>query len=253
MHDRACPPQLKWFSKKNLNVSRQPMKEQRLREGDSVFTTSEFNWAELSDLRHTQDAIINYGIVCQNLWPMDQTPWILLKLYSTYGWLQYGITEKKRSTIICDHFDRIMANNADRAVGKLPPCDFFEQERILKLILAEEGLTQAPPITAGVSTEFGNRKNGGNGQQNQNGGKNSGGCGGRQQNKNKDSRPPAVCPNGRKVCFAYNRPAGCSNPPSNRAAGCQNSTTKMDYAHVCNEWIEATKTYCLKSHPRTQH
>ena len=250
MHDRACPKQLKWFSKKNLNVSRLPMKEQRLREGDSVFTTSEFNWTELSDLRHTQDAIINFGITSQCLWPMDQTPWILLKLYTMYGWMQYGITEKRRSGIVCDHFDRVMAANADRAVGKLPPCDFLEQERILKLILAEEGLSQSPPVTAGsAAAETENRKNGGGGQ-NRNGVK--GGRNGRQ-NQKRDNRPPLVCPNGRKICFAYNRQSGCSNPPSTKGAGCMNNQTKVDYAHVCSEYIESTKSYCLKGHPRHQH
>ena len=150
MHDRAQPRQLKWFSKKNLNVSRAPLKEQRLRDGDSVYTTSEFDWVDLQDVKSTMDALMNYGIVSQNLWPMDQTPWIFLKLYTTYGWMEYGVTVKKRTAIICEHFDRVSAANADRAVGSRPPCDYEEQERILKMILAEEGLSQNPPITAGV-------------------------------------------------------------------------------------------------------
>ena len=153
MHDRAQPRQLKWFSKKNLNVSRAPVKEQRLRDGDSVYTTSEFDWADLQDVKGAMDALINFGLVSQSLWPMDQTPWIFLKLYTTYGWMEYGITVNKRTAIISEHFDRVSAANADRAVGSRPPCDYEEQERILRMILAEEGLSQTPPIMAGAVAE----------------------------------------------------------------------------------------------------
>ena len=66
MHDRAAPKQLKFFHKKNLNVARNPLKEHRLRDGDSVYTSSEFNWAEVDDVKHLVDAIINFGIVSQS-------------------------------------------------------------------------------------------------------------------------------------------------------------------------------------------
>ena len=95
---------MKWFSKKNLNVSRALLKEQRLRDSDSVYTTSEFDWVELQDIKSTMDTLMNYGIVLQNLWPMDQTPWIFLKC-TTYGLMEYGVSVKKRTAIICEHFD----------------------------------------------------------------------------------------------------------------------------------------------------
>ena len=68
-----------------------------------------------------------------------------------------------------------------------------------------------------------------------------------------NDRPPAVTPNGKKICYAWNRTGGCSNPPSTRGAGCRNSRTGEDFAHVCSEWLPATKAYCIKSHPRHQH
>ena len=252
MHDRAQPRQLKWFSKRNLNVSRAPVKEQRLRDGDSVYTTSEFDWVDLQDIKGTMDALMNFGIVSQQLWPMDQTPWIFLKLYTTYNWMEYGIAVKKRTAIICEHFDRVSAANADRAVGSRPPCDYEEQERILKMILAEEGLSQNPPITAGavadaVSAAGGQANNQGQAKKNSQ----KGGRGGKKGGNG--DRPPPVTPNGKKICYAWNRTGGCSNPPSTRASGCKSSRTGEEFAHVCSEWLATTKAYCMKGHPRHQH
>lgn len=258
MHDRAAPKQLKFFHKKNLNVARNPLKEHRLRDGDSVYTSSEFNWAEVDDVKHLVDAIINFGIVSQSLWPYDQTPWILLKLYNTYGWMQYGIQEKKRVSIICDHFDRVAAANADRAVGRLPPCDYLEQERILKMILTEEGLSQSPPVTAGGFGQevsgFKGSTGGGQrgGQQGRGRGSGRGGRGGRYGG-NDGNRPLAVCPNGRQICFNFNKPGGCTFAPSTKGSGCKGANGQRDYAHVCSYYDTNTKQYCLKGHPKHQH
>ena len=257
MHDRAQAKQLKYFHKKNLNVARNPVKEQRLREGDSVYTSSEYNWVELTEVRHVVDALINYGIVSQYLWPYDQTPWILFKLYNTYGWLQYGIADKRRILMICDHYDRVAQANADRAVGRLPICDYLEQERILKMILTEEGLSQSPPVLSGASGLEADQR------QNSDGGGNRGGRGGRggqsgrgggAAGSGKRNRVPNLCPNGRQICFAFNKAGGCSFPPSTKGSGCKGADGKRDYAHVCNHYIQATKQLCLQGHSKaTNH
>jgi len=102
LHDRKLPLQLKMFSRQN------PLKETRVRENDRIFTaTAEYGWVELDNLRHVVDAVINYGIASQDLWPMVRSAWVLMKLYTCYSWMNYGIVEARRVKLICDHFFRV--------------------------------------------------------------------------------------------------------------------------------------------------
>lgn len=262
-HDRAQPKVLKWYHRRNINVARAPMKEQRLREGDSIFSTTDFNWAELTTMRHTTDALLNFGMVSQLLWPYDMSALIFLKLYNTYGWFSHvNVSEKKRVALVCDHFERVMSANADRAVSRFPPCTYDEMEKLLKGLLGEEGVSQYPPVFGGQEDSVNNgqasgqgqgqnnparqqrgaRQNGGGGN---NGGNNSGGSTG-------NNKPPAVTPSGGFVCFAFNKPRGCSNTPIANGGGCRNQQGK-EFVHVCQYYYPATRMYCLKQHPRHQH
>ena len=123
MHNRVHVKQLNYFHKKILNVARNPVKEQRLRQGNSIYTSSEYNWVELTEVRHVVDALINYGIA-----------------------------KRKRILMICDHYDCVAQAKVDMAVSRLPICDYLLQERILKMILTEEGLSQSPSVLSGVSS-----------------------------------------------------------------------------------------------------
>ena len=252
MHDRSVVKQLKWFHKKNLNVARNPLREQRLREGDSVFTTTEFNWEDLGTVRHVTDALLNYGIVMQYLWPYDQSAWLLLKLYMVYGWLQYGVSKKRRTAMICDHFERVSVANADKAVCKVAPCDYLECERLLKMVLAEEGLSLNPPIfhsEVEVAVR-GDQDRGGPPQRGARGGRGGRGQFGRGAAR---ARPPAVTPNGKRVCYKYNSREGCANQVNQNDTMCKNQHTQAEFVHACL-WVEAgTSNLCLKNHPKYRH
>ena len=272
MHDRSQPKVLKWFNKKNINVTRAPMKETRLREADTIYSTTDFNWADLTSMRHCVDALINFGMISQMLWPYDMSFLVFMKLYNTFGWFSHtGVSEKRKVGLICDHFERVMSTNADRAVTEGPPCTYDEQEKILKRLLVEEGLSQYPPLFDGGVEELGaaagrsqeGEAAGGPGrQQRAQAAANNGGAGGGGQNAGgprgarnggSNNRPPAVTPGGKLVCFGFNKPRGCANQPVGNGRGCKNAQTGKEFVHLCQYFYPETRMYCLQPHTRFNH
>ena len=229
------------------------MKETRLREGDSLFTTTDFNWAPLLTMVSVMDTLLNFSMVLAAIWPCDPTGTMLLKLYNSYRWMNYSIKEDVKIRIVCDHFRRISEANASRATEGNAPCKYYEMERILKLVLAEEGLDTSPPTAQTGSTESTSYPTPAQGGAAHNRGRsrpsgNQRGAGGAGQRK-----PPAVTPNGRKICFAYNKPQGCQNPPIGHTPGCKDPRTQAEYAHVCIFYFPSSSSYCMKPHPKSQH
>ena len=84
-HDRTKPLELKMFHRFNATVAYQPMVEERRKSQDNrVSTITDFDWQNLNSMTHVQDAILNFAIVTQNLWPWDHTGLSILKLYNLY-------------------------------------------------------------------------------------------------------------------------------------------------------------------------
>ena len=255
MHDRKVSLELKECSKHNISVNRIPLKETRLQQGNTVYSTSGYNWNELETVKGCYDALTNYGLINQMLWPYDLTALTMMKLFNVYSWMSYpNIKEAKRVQLLCDLFARTSESNVDLCVQKLPPCDYWEMERILKVLLREMGFPDSPPVTQYNTPQSGNQsyqagpsqKRGGGGGQQRGQTPRGGGAGARQK------KPAAVAPNGRQVCFNFQKQQGCSNPAA-AGGGCKNQSTQSDMAHACLWYYPSTQTYCLQGHPKYQH
>lgn len=261
--DRRLSDDLKVYSKHNVGVSRTPMKETKLREGNSIFSMTDYNWSDLTSMRHVIDALLNYSMLLQCIWPYDLTGSMLHKLYNNYSWMNYSISEAVKIKIITEHFRRVSEANAARASEDgSSPCKFYELERILKLILTEEGLNTSPPASTGG--HYGGVAAQGYQQQPANPGQGRGqaaGARGRGRGRSNQKgaggagakKPPAVTPNGRRICFAYNKPQGCQNPPLTNGQGCKDPQGGGEFAHCCIWYFPTTGVYCLQGHPKCQH
>jgi len=107
MHDRKVSLELKECSKHNISVNRIPLKETRLQQGNTVYSTSGYNWNELETVKGCYDALTNYGLINQMLWPYDLTALTMMKLFNVYSWMSYpNIKEAKRVQLLCDLFAR---------------------------------------------------------------------------------------------------------------------------------------------------
>lgn len=254
--DRRLPCDLKMFSKRNVGVTRNPLKETRFREGDTIYTTTDYNWAPLTNMRHVIDALLNYTMVLSCIWPYDLNGSMLHKLYNNYSWFSYNVKEEVKIRIIVCHFRRVSEANASRAAEEgSSPCKFIELERILKLVLAEEGLDTSPPRIVGASAEaYGQQQGQPRGQEGQARGKGKATRGSSRGAGSAGARkPPATAPNGKKICYGYNKPGGCQNPPATDGPGCKDPKSSAEFAHVCLWFFPSTGVYCLQGHPKHQH
>ena len=77
------------------------------------------------EVRHCMEAVLNYAIVCQTLWPADYGPLVMLKVFTDCAWGEgIGLSEKQRVAAIKRTFDDVARENSGRAVRKEEPLDY---------------------------------------------------------------------------------------------------------------------------------
>ena len=178
------------FHRKNAGVSRDPLRETRIPDGDQCHTTVDYNWKPIDSMKNVLDCIVNYGISMQYVWTQDFTGYVFIKLFNNFNWLAYnGLKDEKKLFIVTSVFLRVSEENNVKAARKQAPTSYREMEAILKTVLNEEGLQQ---------------QNRGNNPQSNRGGGNSQ----RGGSSSGFKRPPAKTPSGRFVCLNFSRGGG---------------------------------------------
>jgi hypothetical protein len=182
---------------------------------------------------------VNLADVLAELWPLDNTARILLRIVVHYKFaVSIREGEGDRCKIITEFCDSVLRENASRAVGRLPPLSF----------------RQAKERWADVAERYGPVARGGRGdsrgqQQQQGGGVSGGGAGGGQRSGGNAVRGRAAKHlwQGKQygVCYEFNK-GSCSRVP----AGCGCQERGVTYAHVCNYFLANLNRHCLGSHPR---
>jgi hypothetical protein len=180
------------------------------------------------------EALLNMADVFAELWPVDDTPRILLRILVHYRFAG-GIrdSEAERCKIMLEFCDMILRENASRAVMRDAPLSF----------------RQAKERWGDVVERYGS----GGGGKPRGDGRQAGAVGAVGQPAAKGgamarSRGARLMFGGRTyaVCFDYNR-GSCNR----RASGCVCEDAKgVVFAHACNFWFAGVGKHCLASHPR---
>jgi hypothetical protein len=209
------------------------------------------------------EALVNLGDVLGELWPLDNTARILLRILVHYN---YGASvrssEADRCKISVEFCDAVLRENAIRALVKDPPLSFRQAkerwtdvtERYTSNVFAVRN-----QAAGGVGRQTGGGGHFGGGGQSGGGGNNGRGFGGGAaaggnvngssragfQNRNRNAR---LFVGGKSfpVCFDYNR-ASCNRKPA--GCGCEDAKGVV-FAHACNYWNFTTSKFCLASHTR---
>ena len=269
LHNRTALISLKLFLPENINVTSRPMREVKRFEDQGLCTVTELAWENATSISQIKEALINYGICLQQLWPGDSSAWSLLRLLEKYKYCVNVQPNKTRVLIITNLFNKVARENASLAANREPPLVFDKLELILKASLTRNGQSCEVPATerAFDSGNNGNRNNynassssnGASNYQRNNGSTADGRLTNPRQSRDsrppsfQSSRPPPPMSGGLKLCYGFNSTDGSNcmyaQTPN---GGCVNARGTK-FAHVCSKFIESQQKYCLQKHRRVFH
>jgi len=240
MHDRRVPVTLDMLYKANA------FKE--------VKTAGE-SWIEPTEIRHLQEAILNYSVILWAIWPFDYAGFVIQRVLVEANWGRAaGESERQRVQLVRRYFDEIMRENSGRVVRGQPPLSYEEAKAkwIRGLEAVFPGMSVLGGASAGVKPKQQQQQQdgaGGGGRGRGRGGANAGagrGRGGAATATGGLVRQGAVA-SGLPVCYRYNLPLGCQRKAVS-ATACEE--LGKSYAHACNWLDKTTNKFCLQLHPR---
>jgi len=218
------------------------------------------SWEAPKTMADVQWALANMLEVYAQLWPLDGSVRVLLRVLVRYDYgAAFGSSERDRCRIIEDFCDKVMSENASRAARGAPFVS-FEQAKNRWRDATEREVRHKPEFTPGA-TSTNNNSSSHSSRGNASGSRGASSRGATTGNRGGTSvrgragwqaRNAVAMFNGDPVCFHYNnkpvagRPVGCSRPLS--GAGCDNGRGGT-YAHVCN-FLLPSGQFCLQAHPR---
>lgn len=258
IHNRANAYQLKHFFVGNINVENKSRKDFFNWEDGKLAKEQDLSWESPQSLQQIQEALINWSIINQQLYPFDCTPLMLQRLLVRYRWIQSAPNYIGRRNIISTLFEVMSRTNASRAVNNGTPLSYKELEELLKDILLKNGVSPEvplPSIPKDSGQEFasnsGQATRGGSGYSANGRGGGRGGFGnrGRGGSTPTNNRPQAMFEN-YPVCYGYNTLDGRPCLKVKQGNGCKDGDKW--FAHVCNKYV-AGKGFCLQRHPKSEH
>ena len=209
LHDRRVPIHLDMLYKGNATRERS--------EKDNV-------WAEPSEIRHLQEAVLNYLVILNALWPLDYAGFVVMRILVEARWGEAaGDSEKQRIKLVKKFFDDVMKENSGRAVRDQPPLDYEEAKskwiRTIESLYPSLSLVNMnPALLLGKlqqqqqqqQSSSTKQSDGGTKQKSKDGaGRGRGGGRGRGRLSAGGNRVTAAL-NGIPCCYAFNGASGCS-------------------------------------------
>ena len=239
MHDRQVAIELDMLARCNFG------KETKLGERTA--------WTEATEVRHIQEAVLNFATLQHAIWPADYSGLVIMRVLVDARWgAVVGDEEKKRVALIKRFFSDTVRENAGRAVRKEPPMD-YEQTKIKWTRAVEAVFPQYNALggmmVVGGASGFKQGKAGSSNSK-QGSGQAAGGKFSKQKGGGGLQTPPAVF-NGVPVCYSYNSSMGCSRPKHGQNS-CKDAKGAV-FAHVCNWWDQKATKHCFLVHPRVMN
>jgi hypothetical protein len=192
--------------------------------------------AEPAEVRHLQEAVVNYMTACHVLWPFDYGPFVILRVLVENRWGEAaGGDMRDRASLVCRFFNEIVSDNSGRAVRGEPPLD-YEKVRGKWCRLVETAFPQLGYLAAATGGQASRQQEKGT-SKNKTAAADGGGKNG-----------PRAMHNGRAVCFAFNLREGCKRQRG-AVDACKDATGRL-YAHYCNYFDKKKGAHCLAVHPR---
>jgi hypothetical protein len=239
MHDRQVAIELDMLARCNFGKEMKP--------GEKA------PWTEATEVKHMQEAVLNFATMLHAIWPADYSGLVILRVLVEARWGEVaGEDEKKRLMLVKKFFGDTVRENAGRAVRKEPPLDYVQTKakwtRAMEAVFPQYNTFGSLLLMGGGA---GGSKGQGKTQSNKQGSKNAaGGKFGKSKSGGGLQTPPAVF-NGVPVCYSYNASMGCSRPKHGQNS-CKDGKGAV-FAHVCNWWDNKASKHCLMIHSRAMN
>jgi len=124
MHDRRNVVKLAMFYKANAGRDRKEEKQ---------------DWVQPTEIKHLQEAVLNYVSVLRQLWPYDYGGLVIWRVLIEEKWGEAaGSEDKARTQLVSRFFDDIVKENSGRAVRDQPPLEHEEARRKWTRILEDQ-------------------------------------------------------------------------------------------------------------------
>ena len=84
-------------------------------------------WLEPTEIKHLQEAILNYVVLLHALWPVDYAGMVITRVLVEANWgIAAGGNEKARVALVRKFFDDTVRDNSGRAARREPPLSYEE-------------------------------------------------------------------------------------------------------------------------------
>ena len=254
-HDRSRALELKEFYSGNSDIATRALKESSTSDGQR---SVDLDWVSPPNLQAIQDALINFMILSQQLWPTDPTPACFWKTLVYFNWASELHNAKVQKEIIFEYFLQVGKDNANRAVRKEGPLTQAAHEVTFRKVCSSfkinaDNLLYTNPANF-VAKSQGPPKKASSAKTSGGGGKAKPQASAKASSASKERWPTYQ---GLGVCFSFNSTKAdvkCNNTPTEK--GCEGKNKKGEktiFAHVCAEWLGDRKGHCLGPHPRKEH
>jgi len=115
MHDRRNIVKLAMFYKANAGRDKKEEKSE---------------WEQPSEVRHLQEAVLNYVTILRQLWPYDYGGLVIMRVLVEEKWGEVtGSEDKARVKLVSKFFDDVVKENSGRAVRDQPPLEHDEVKK----------------------------------------------------------------------------------------------------------------------------
>ena len=253
MHDRRVPISLDMLYKGNVGRDAKADKAE---------------WLAPTEVRHLQEAILNYAVLLNALWPLDYAGFVIMRVLVEANWgLAAGASEKARVSLVRRFFDDTVRENSGRAVRDETPLTYEEAKakwvKVLEgmfpelTIMGMGAMAQAAGGSGGGGKQLGQAKGQGQPQKKADGGDaqrgrgkpgRGGGAGGSGAVAPTGAQRAGAVASGLPVCYRFNQAEGCTRDAAN-ANACKD-VKGVHFAHACNWLDKATGKFCLQLHAR---
>jgi uncharacterized membrane protein YgcG len=192
-------------------------------------------WEAPVKVKAAQAALFNYAAVLQALWPADYTAVVIGQVLVKEDWGGQTRSDSTKATAIECFFNRLMVENAARAVKRKAPVDFRRAREVWSEVTEAWGPPPGGQQLQAVS---------GAGHSGNKSGKATGGSGGGGEKKGEVRGGARV--GGRYICHRFNEEGGCNRDRDQM--GCKGKFGQL-YAHCCN-FVRKDGSSCAEKHAR---